>query len=531
MEAGYPSAGMCALIGARLDHLRQGELFQAEQQRVITQREVMLEVQRALLPSGVPVLPDLSLAAGYRPADVAEAAGGDWFDVVPLPGDDAVALVVGDVVGHGATAAAVMGQLRAIAADRLRQGGDLADVLRALDTFAAASPNAKGSTVSLVLVDRPSGAVRYVVRGHPPPLVVAADGATRYLSESSGPPLALLNNRFQVADDVLAPGDTLVLYSDGAVIRPGGTIGHGMVDLADCVAAVVRDNRAGERHTAAAICGVITGESNHDDVSVLAATVVSEQPAPLAITTRATADRLGEVRGQLTRWLNDFRASEDDRVALELSVVEAVTNSIEHAYTGPPGQVRVDAALDRDGTVDVIVSDDGRWKPPQINPGFRGRGLVMMREFSDGFQLDIATSGTTVTLAKALRSPISVDGDAPWRAVHAPHGLEVEVTDGPDGMIISLGGALDSSSVDRLHACLMDVDRRGGLPLTIVLDDLTLLASAGLRTLYEHASRLLAARRPLRLIASPNTPARDILAVSGLDQLVETVPLVPNSVK
>mgnify|MGYP000063992250 CR=1 FL=1 len=63
---------MCALIGARLDHPRQRELFQAEQQRVITQREVMLEVQRALLPSGVPVLPDLSLAAGYRPADVAE---------------------------------------------------------------------------------------------------------------------------------------------------------------------------------------------------------------------------------------------------------------------------------------------------------------------------------------------------------------------------------------------------------------------------------------------------------------------------
>ena len=486
----------------------------------------MLELQRALLPVGLPVLPDLSLAAGYRPADLADSAGGDWFDVVALPGD-VVGLVVGDVVGYGATASAVMGQLRAIAADRLRRSGDLDDVLHTLDAFAAGSANARGSTVSLAFVDRLSGSVRYVVRGHPPPLVVAADGTARYLSGSSGPPLGLLSNGFNAAEDRLAAGETLVLYSDGAVERPRRTIGLGMEDLAECLTKVVRGNTSGERNAAAAICAAITGGPSHDDVSVLAATALSERPEPLTITVPAVAEQLGEVRGRLAGWLEEFRAGEDDRVAIELSVVEAVTNSIEHAFTGPPGSVRVDAELDRDGTVDVKVSDDGRWKPPQADPGFRGRGLMMMREFSDEFQLDISIAGTTVTLAKALRSPISLDGETPWQADRAPNGLELDVDLGPAGVIISLAGALDSSSVERLHASLLDIERHGPQPLTIVLDDLTLLASAGLRALYEHAGRLLATRRALRLIASPGTPARDVLKVSGLDQLVEVEPFVP----
>jgi anti-anti-sigma factor len=510
-------------IGERVDQASQGELFEVERQRAITKREVMLELQRALLPVGLPVLPDLSMAAGYRPADLADAAGGDWFDVVPMPGD-AVALVVGDVVGHGATASAVMGQLRALTADRLQRGGDLEEVLRALDAFAAGSANARGSTVSLAIIDRPTGSVRYVVRGHPVPLVVAADGTTRYLTGSAGPPLALLSNQFHAADDRLAAGDTLVLYTDGAVVRPGRTIGLGLADLTSCVSEVVLGNKSGERNAAAAICAAITGAPNQDDVSVLAATMLTARPEPLAISVRASPEQLGEVRSRFAEWLDDFLADEDDRVALELSVVEAVTNSIEHAFTGPPGEVRVDAALDRAGTVDVRITDDGRWKPPQANPGFRGRGLVMMREFSDEFQLDIASAGTTVSLAKALSSPIIVDGDASWQAARAPSGLEFDVRDGPDGVIISLAGVLDSSSVDRLYARLLDVDRRGVLPVTIVLDDLTLLTSVGLRALYEHAGRLRAVHRPLRLIASPGSPARDVLTVSGLDQLVDVRP-------
>src|SRR5690242_17015528 len=119
----------------------QGEPALSAQQRAVAECEVMLELQRAMLPVGLPVLPDLSLAAGYRPASAAVAAGGDWYDVVALPGY-AVGLVVGDVVGHGATASAVMGQLRAVAAERLRRGDELGEVTRAVDDFAASVPAA-----------------------------------------------------------------------------------------------------------------------------------------------------------------------------------------------------------------------------------------------------------------------------------------------------------------------------------------------------------------------------------------------------
>src|SRR2546429_3772681 len=149
---------------------------------------------------------------------------------------------------------------------------------------------------------------------------------------------------------------------------------------------------------------------------------------------------------------------------------------------------------------------------------------MMRREFSDEFQLDISTAGTTVSLAKALQSPISVEGDAPWKAARPPDGLEVDVALTPDGVVISLTGSLDSSTIDRLQSSLLDIERHGPLPLTLVLDELILLASAGLRTLYEYAGRPLGGRRPLRLVASAGSPARDVLAVSGLDQLVDVDP-------
>src|SRR2546429_186053 len=92
---------------------------------------------------------------------------------------------------------------------------------------------------------------------------------------------------------------------------------------------------------------------------------------------------------------------------------------------------------------------------------------MMRREFSDEFQLDISAAGTTVSLAKALQSPISVDGDAPWKAARPPDGLEVDVALTPDGVVISLTGSLDSSTIDRLQSSLLDIERHGPLPRTL----------------------------------------------------------------
>lgn len=502
----------------------QGEPTVTAQQRAAAEREVVLELQRTMLPVGLPVLPDLSLAAGYRPAGVASAAGGDWYDVVALAGSS-VGLVVGDVVGHGATAAAVMGQLRAVTAERLRRGDELAEVIRAVDDFAAGMPAARGGSLCLAILDRETGSVRYTRRGHPPPLVATAGGATRFLSGSGGPPLGMPGGGEPAGEAVLAAGESLVLYTNGAVQRTGDTLTEGLGELADCVAEVVRHREFAERRLTEQICAALTGKDRADDVIVLAATMLTAPPESISMSVPATADQLGVIRKRFSSWLDEFRPGEDDLVALELSVVEAVTNSIEHAFPGPPGLVRVEASLHRDGTVSVVVSDDGRWKVPAEDPGFRGRGLLMMREFSDQVWLHTSPHGTTVTMAKALRRPMPAYSGAVPSIVAGPDaGFDIAVRVEPAGVLMSLAGALDSANVDALHSALLDVSRRGSLRLTVVLDEVTLLASAGLRLLYEVAGYLMATERTLLLVAAEHSPARDVLAVSGLDRLVEVVP-------
>lgn len=505
---------------------RAGSALSEGEYRLLTEREITLELQRAMLPEGLPVLPDVGVAAQYRPAESAGRAGGDWFDVVVMPGN-ALGLVVGDVVGHGATASAVMGQLRAVASERLAGGSDLGEVMRALDAFAARSPGARGGTVCVAVVDRASGSVEYAVRGHPPPLVVGASRSTRFLP-ASGPPLAMPGLGFRPARHALRPGDTIVLYSNGAINGAGRTLAQGMTDLARCASEVVRRHSARERWLPEALCEAVTGgahEVRTDDVGVLAATLLPVPPPPLVMSVRATADQLGVVRRRFVSWLSDLRVREEDLMALELGLVEAVTNSIEHAYPDRSGTVRLDARLEQNGRVVVVVTDHGRWKPPRANPGFRGRGLVMIREFSDTLRVHPSAEGTAVTFIKTLQRPVSPESRVVSPARGRDQGeLKVDLRVEPNEVIVSVAGVVDSGSLDRLHACLLDVGRSGSLPLTIVLDGVTLLSSAGLRVLYEHAGNLLAAQRRLRLMVAPATPARDALAISGLDELVEVVP-------
>jgi anti-anti-sigma factor len=328
---------------------------------------------------------------------------------------------------------------------------------------------------------------------------------------------------------MLRAGETLVLYSDGTVERPRHTLGQGMADLAECVCEVVRRYDSPERGLAGEICSAVArGRAEpggrYDDVSVVAATMLTRPAEPMLIAGPATPDRLGPIRRRFSAWLRGFQAAEDDVVALELSAVEAVTNSIEHAFPGLPGAVRVEARLDGDGTVCVVVSDDGRWKPPRVDPGFRGRGLIMMREFSDNLMLRTSERGTTVSISKALHRPVALDGvvrSKPRRAERTDFEIDIRVE--PDAVILSVAGALDTSSIDRLNAGLLDAGRWDSLPLIIELNEVTLLASAGLRTLYEYAGNLLATRRPVRLVAADDSPARDVLAVSGLDKIVEVL--------
>jgi hypothetical protein len=149
---------------------------------------VVEQVQHSLLPPSLPLLPDLRLSGSYHPATSARAAGGDWYDAVPL-GRGRLALVVGDAVGHGVPAAGAMSRLRgALRSTALRDPAP-ASVLAALDDFATQMDDVEGASVFYAVLDAATGELTYTGAGHPAPLVVHADGHTSFLPVTPRPPL------------------------------------------------------------------------------------------------------------------------------------------------------------------------------------------------------------------------------------------------------------------------------------------------------------------------------------------------------
>ncbi|TCO53572.1 SpoIIE family protein phosphatase [Actinocrispum wychmicini] len=492
-----------------------------------TDREVTLDLQRVVLPEGLPVLPEVSMAAAYLPAAAEDAAGGDWFEVVPMPGRR-LGLVVGDVVGNGTTASAVMGQLRAITTSRLSLGDELSEVMDALDAFASTAPDARGATVCVAVVDRNTGRLEYCTRGHPPPVVVSAGGDARVLPQPSLPPLAFGDGDFMAAEETLWPGETVVLYSNGMVERPSKTIVDGIDTLVAAAGAAVRRNGTHPRNAADRVCQTAVdlvdgGRFLRDDASLLAVTVLLPSVQPLELAAPAKAAQLTEVRHQLGQWLMSLQLTEDDLVAVELSVIEAVTNSIEHAYPDGRGTVHVKAALDDRGRIRITVSDTGVWKPPDAEPGFRGRGLLMMRESMDEMRLSTTSVGTEVEMAKIVRRPVRAHTGrlVPLRDATT---VRIETTSEPGTVHITVAGWLDTTTAPRLRSAILEAARGGRMPITLVLNEVTVLGSAGLRVLIEQGRRLADAGRPLRVVARPTSPAGNVLAMSGADMILDVRP-------
>jgi serine phosphatase RsbU (regulator of sigma subunit) len=201
------------------------------------ERQVALTLQRAMLPATRVVhLSGLEVAARYRPAEDALFVGGDWFDVVQLA-DDAVALAVGDVVGKGLAAAAIMGQLRRALSAATHVADGPPEALDTLASYARTVEGARGTTVVQVRLDRTRDTIRYSRAGHLPPLVVTNSREVTLLDAAGGPPLGADTDhvRYPKAEAPLPPHATLVLYTDGLIERRGRPIDDGFVALADAV--------------------------------------------------------------------------------------------------------------------------------------------------------------------------------------------------------------------------------------------------------------------------------------------------------
>src|SRR3954453_4914450 len=423
---------------------------------------VVDKVQTSLLPPSLPLLPDLWLSGSYHRASSVHAAGGDWYDAVPL-GGGRLALVVGDAVGHGVPAAGAMSRLRgAMRSSALLDPSPVA-VIQALDAFAGQMEDVEGASVFYAVLDASTGRLTYAAAGHPPPLVVGTDGSPRFLPVLPRPPLGSVPDvETHATEHQLEQGATLILFSDGAVVGSGSSPRDGLARLAEVAADVLSGTAAeleASTELAAAVAeGVRRPGGWSDDVAVLVAHRRESPRGPVVLDLPAVPSSLPAVRRRLAGWLAGLGMGEQDRVGVMVAVGEACANSVEHAYRGQePGRMYLRARVDVDGVLTVSVRDEGTWRPPDRDPGDRGRGLLIMRQMVDRVVLQ-EDHGTTVTLSMRLRRTPEVDVE---RAVaEAAATVVVDRKAGPCP-VVRVNGAVDSVSAELMRIRLLEASHGG----------------------------------------------------------------------
>ncbi|WP_128381011.1 SpoIIE family protein phosphatase [Streptomyces cavernae] len=359
--------------------------------RFSRERGTAVTLQRSLLPQRLPEQTAVEFAHRYLPASAGAGVGGDWFDVIPLSAAR-VALVVGDVVGHGLHASATMGRLRA--AVRTLADIDLPpdELLTRLDDLVArlategedsqqatgreAPSGGIGTTCLYAVYDPVSRHCSLARAGHPPPAVVSPDGSVRLLDLPAGPPLGLGGLPFEAVDVELPEGSLLALYTDGLVSSRERDIETGVSLL----------HRALVRPAATldGLCGTVLSDllppRPTDDVALLIArtrALSAQQVATWAVTAEpaAVAQTRKDAVAQLEAWGLD-----DAVFVTELIVSELITNAIRHAQ--PPIELRL---IREAGNLICEVSDASSTAPHMrrartYDEG--GRGLLLVAQLT-----------------------------------------------------------------------------------------------------------------------------------------------------
>ncbi|MFF5296436.1 SpoIIE family protein phosphatase [Paractinoplanes globisporus] len=498
--------------------VRQRQAAARAQEKYEESRQVITSLQRELLPTGLPVLPGLQIAASYLLADADTAAGGDWFDAVAQR-DGRVALIVGDVVGHGVAASGVMGQLRAVLRDRLDDGAGIIEALGAADRFASRSPGAHATTICMAELDPVSGDLTYCTAGHPPPLVVAPSGETRFLSRTGGSPLAT-GGSFPIGTARLAPGELLLLYTDGILERPGRDHPAGSAELArvaaNCAAGrALREPRstASERVCSQSVELLVRATGHHDDITLLAAQRVPVVP-PLELGLPPEASSLSDARDSIASWLAAVGATDHDTFVLQHALGEVITNAIEHAGT----PVAVHGSLTPTGQVVVFVRDHGVWREPEVSPT-RGRGLAMAAQLVEGLKVEPSSSGTTARLSHSLFRPgrlLSFAGDSLPALPPSPGGFRIVDEPGGDETRVRIEGVVDIVTAEGVRKELLRRSRGATAAMTVDLSGVTHLSSAGVSVLHQVAGLHTEQKAPLLLLTADGSPVRVILELVGL---------------
>ncbi|HZB33735.1 MAG TPA: SpoIIE family protein phosphatase [Streptosporangiaceae bacterium] len=385
--------------------------------RYTRERATALALQRSLLPQRLPVQSAFEVASRYLPASAHADVGGDWFDVIPLSGAR-VALVVGDVVGHGIRAAATMGRLRT--AVRTLADIDLPpdELLARLDDLVsrlAAEADADkgdeldndlGATCVYAVYDPVSRRCELARAGHPLPVLVTPDGAARLLDVPACPPLGLGGLMFESVEIELPAGSVLALYTDGIIESRDHDIDYGIERLRRALAHPEPSLNA----TCDNVLETVLPDRQEDDVALLVARTHALDGDQVAVWDVATDPAVvADIRKQVTTRLTGWGLAGAAFVT-GLIVTELVTNAIRHAV-GP-----IQLRLIRDQRLICEVSD-GSSTAPHLRPARAfdeaGRGLLLVSRLTKRWGTRQAPHGKTIWAEQAL--PGGHDGDVPHR--------------------------------------------------------------------------------------------------------------------
>jgi anti-anti-sigma factor len=264
--------------------------------------------------------------------------------------------------------------------------------------------------------------------------------------------------------------------------------------------------------------GVRSPEGWLDDVAVLVAHRREDTLEPLQLDLIADPAALPGVRRRLNSWLTALGMGEQDRVGVMVAVGEACANAAEHAYRGSePGPMSVSAQVDVDGVLTVTVRDEGTWRPPNRDPGDRGRGLLIMRQLVDGVVLEEEQKGTTVTLSLRLRRTPDIDEDRPSLASTATVIVDRE---GPRP-VVRVSGAVDEFGAEQMRIRLLEASHGGTGRVELDLGGVSLFSSAAVRVVLAIAR--IGRDEGWRLVvhAPDGGITRHVLEISGLGGLVD----------
>ena len=362
---------------------------------------VARELQNSLLAGDPPADERFSVATVYRPGVELLEVGGDFYDVF-LAADGVLALVVGDVVGRGLAAASAMGQLRS--AVRAVAGPDVgpARLLTRLDRFVEQVEAAGMATLAYAELDLATGALRYACAGHPPPLLLRTERDAELLWEGRSTPLGGFVRPLErsQAEVQLAPGDRLMLYTDGLFERRDRGLDEGLELVVQAT-----DGSEGMPLDAAVrslTSRLLADESTRDDVCVL---LLQWTGGDFDRHLSADLTGLSQLRHDLGAWLVDQDVTPAVAEDLVLATSEALANAAEHGsglQSDERVHLRVRLADVEHETAEVVVqvADRGRWRTGASSHE-RGRGLTIIGALVDEVTVD-DRDGTRVVLRRRL---------------------------------------------------------------------------------------------------------------------------------